>query len=330
MSHTEPAFPRATCHDDPAKLVQPRRRVNAGRAAFELESRSGYTARPGIASRRSRDGVKQWAVSSAVEHYLDMVGVTGSIPVLPTNPTLRYPQFSAGTPVRRIALQFWVCVSLACAASAFANVGSTSSSVTTVDPNSPSSNVQQQSSGFVAANQQAQNAAAGGIALPGAAGAAQAGQTATGNADAKGTQSGQTGEHAATAEQHAAPAAPPPPPPTYESKMRPVNVATVPAPAPPQPAASAPPVQSPVRAPAKPAGPAIKPTVAAPAMARNHAPPPEKKQDEPVPAVPADPGGGRGAAPDGYTFWLGLLVAGALLALAAVTYMRIQHGETPR
>ena len=25
-----------------------------------------------------------WAVSSAVEHYLDMVGVTGSIPVLPT------------------------------------------------------------------------------------------------------------------------------------------------------------------------------------------------------------------------------------------------------
>ena len=84
MSHTEPAFPRATCHDDPAKLVQPRRRVNAGRAAFELESRSGYTARPGIASRRSRDGVKQWAVSSAVEHYLDMVGVTGSIPVLPT------------------------------------------------------------------------------------------------------------------------------------------------------------------------------------------------------------------------------------------------------
>src|SRR5678816_2666922 len=26
-----------------------------------------------------------WAVSSAVEHYLDMVGVTGSIPVLPTS-----------------------------------------------------------------------------------------------------------------------------------------------------------------------------------------------------------------------------------------------------
>jgi hypothetical protein len=30
-----------------------------------------------------------WAVSSAVEHYLDMVGVTGSIPVLPTIPHLK-------------------------------------------------------------------------------------------------------------------------------------------------------------------------------------------------------------------------------------------------
>jgi hypothetical protein len=27
---------------------------------------------------------QQWVVSSAVEHYLDMVGVTGSIPVPPT------------------------------------------------------------------------------------------------------------------------------------------------------------------------------------------------------------------------------------------------------
>ena len=258
-----------------------------------------------------------------------MVGVTGSIPVLPTNPTLRYPQFSAGTAVRRIALYLSVCVGFACAACAFANAGSTSSSVTTVDPNSPSTNVQQQSSGFVAANQQAQNAAAGGIALPGAAGATQAGQTAVGNADAKGTQSGQTGEHAAAAEPHAAPAAPPPPPPTYESKMRPVNPAKVPAPAPSQPAASAPPVQNLAHAPTRSVGPPIKPAVF-PATSPQHAPPVEKKQDEPAPAAPADPGGGRGEAPDGYTFWLGLLVAGALLALAAVTYLRIQHGETPR
>ena len=33
---------------------------------------------------RSRFFWPGWALSSAVEHYLDMVGVTGSIPVVPT------------------------------------------------------------------------------------------------------------------------------------------------------------------------------------------------------------------------------------------------------
>jgi hypothetical protein len=55
----------------------------------------------------------------------------------------------------------------------------------------------------------------------------------------------------------------------------------------------------------------------------------EEKPDEAVAVPTADPGGGRGAAPDGYTFWFGLLIAGALLALAAVTWLRIQRGETP-
>ncbi len=36
-------------------------------------------------SAGSTDPNEQWAHSSAVEHYLDMVGVTGSIPVAPTN-----------------------------------------------------------------------------------------------------------------------------------------------------------------------------------------------------------------------------------------------------
>jgi hypothetical protein len=81
--------------------------------------------------------------------------------------------------------------------------------------------------------------------------------------------------------------------------------------------------------PEKPVQPAVKPAVV-PAPSPSPAPSAEKKQDEPALALAADPGGGRGAAPDGYTFWFGLLIAGALLALAAVTYLRIQRGETPR
>lgn len=216
-------------------------------------------------------------------------------------------------------------------APAIAGVGTTSAGVTTVDPNNPSADVQQQSSGFVAANQQAQNAASGGSVLPnGVAGSAQAGQNAAGNGGTSGAQTGQPGGSKAAAE-HAPPAVPPPPPPpppTYESKMRPVTPAIVAAPAPTQPAASTAPAQKPVHAPEKTAQPTVKPAIV-PAPNPNRAPPVEKKQDEPALTVTADPGGGRGAAPDGYTFWFGLLIAGALLALAAVTYLRIQRGETP-
>ncbi|HTI96993.1 MAG TPA: hypothetical protein VL425_10850 [Rudaea sp.] len=232
--------------------------------------------------------------------------------------------------MHRFALYFSLCTGFACAASAFAGVGATSAGVTTVDPNNPSTDVQQQSSGFVAANQQAQNAANGGIVLPnGVAGTAQAGQNAAGNAGANAAQAGQSGGSNAATE-HAPPTVPPPPPPpppNYESRMRPVGPATVVAPTPAPPAAAAAPTQKPVSAPEKPAQPAPKPAVV-PAPNANRAPPVEKKRDEPAPAVTADPGGGRGEAPDGYTFWLGLLIAGALLALAAVTWLRIQRGET--
>ena len=43
-----------------------------------------YLARPARALMRLRQSGRFWARSSAVEHYLDMVGVTGSIPVVPT------------------------------------------------------------------------------------------------------------------------------------------------------------------------------------------------------------------------------------------------------
>jgi hypothetical protein len=221
----------------------------------------------------------------------------------------------------------WLCVACACAASAFAGVGTTSAGVTTTDPTNPSANVEQQSSGFVAANQQAQNGAAGGIALPaGVAGSAQPGQAGASN-----TTAGAAHDGSKTAAEHAAPAAPPPPPPppppTYESRIKPVASAPVVAPATAptaQPAASAAPAPKPVHAPENPEA---KPAPV-PASNQNRVTSVEKKQDEPMPASTADPGGGRGAAPDGYTFWFGLLVAGALFALAAVTWLRIQRGET--
>jgi hypothetical protein len=37
----------------------------------------------------------KWVVSSAVEHYLDMVGVTGSIPVPPTIFLLKFNKLDA-------------------------------------------------------------------------------------------------------------------------------------------------------------------------------------------------------------------------------------------
>jgi hypothetical protein len=213
---------------------------------------------------------------------------------------------------------------------AAAGVGTTSAGVTTTDPNSPSTEVQQQSSEFVAANQQSQNGTTSGITLPaGVAGTTQSGQTGSGNADAKGAQAGQAGGSDATA-QHATPAAPPPPPPpTYESRIRPVNSTPVEAPVPTSPAASTPSVQKPEPKPEKPAQkPRPEPAVA-PAGNPNRTAPVEKKQEAPMIPTTTDPGGGRGEAPDGYTFWFGLFIAGALLALAAVTYLRIRRGETP-
>jgi len=227
--------------------------------------------------------------------------------------------------VRRFALYLSLCAGCACLASAFAGVGTTSAGVTTTDLTNPSANVEQQSSGFVAANQQAQNGAAGGIALPaGVAASAQPGQTGASN-----TTAGAAHDGSKTAAEHAPPAAPPPPPPpppTYESRIKPVASAPVvaPATAPARPAASAASVPKPVHAPEKPEA---KPAPV-PASNQNRVTSVEKKQDEPMPASTADPGGGRGAAPDGYTFWFGLLIAGALLALAAVTWLRIQRGET--
>ncbi|MCE7950617.1 MAG: hypothetical protein DYH18_05840 [Xanthomonadales bacterium PRO7] len=222
---------------------------------------------------------------------------------------------------------FAALAAIAIGAPAFAGVGVTSSGVVTTDPNAPSTEVQQQSSGFVAANQQMQNSAAtGGIAVPGAASSTghSAANAASTNANAEGANAANGAAHAATPP---VPPPPPPPPPTYESKMRPVTRSPDPAPAPATAAPTAPAVsvQKPVAANQKPAEPV---PVAAPKTQPMQTPAAAASKTQEVPVV-TDPGGGRGAAPDGYTFWFGLLIAGALLALAAVTWMKIQRGESP-
>ena len=63
--------------------------------ALYRKARRCYSTRPagGSISHPGND----WAVSSAVEHYLDMVGVTGSNPVPPTS--IVATQFAATLPV---------------------------------------------------------------------------------------------------------------------------------------------------------------------------------------------------------------------------------------
>jgi hypothetical protein len=225
----------------------------------------------------------------------------------------------------------------ACAlsAQALAGVGTTSAGVTPTGGQTstdPSSDVQSQSSGFVQQNQQLQNAASpNGIPLP-------AGAVATG---AKSAQPGQVNSvdgsgNAAqgSAAQAAAPSTPPPPLPTYVSAVKHLSnpaadtnvTATLLPPTlsaahvPQLPAdtisapRSAPPVANPV--------PTNRPVVTAAAKAAAAA---ASNADASAPPAVT---GGRGAAPDGYTFYAGLTIAGLLLAFAFGAFLRTGKDET--
>jgi hypothetical protein len=209
-----------------------------------------------------------------------------------------------------------------------ANVGATSASVTSTDPTNPSSDVQQQSAGFVAQNQQLQNAP-NGIVLPGTATGAAANGAAAGKAKDENAKDGAANGTAAAQK----PAPPPPPPPTYVSNIRPLNPVAESTASEPAPNAKA---ETPSAATAtvsvvKPAVPPMQrkpPQVPQIAVAPKPRPAVAPVREAPAPA--ADPGGGRGAASDGYTFYFGLAIAAALLALALVTFLRIGRGEAPR
>lgn len=215
-----------------------------------------------------------------------------------------------------------------------ANVGATNAGVTTTipqDPTQPSADVQSQSSGFVQQNQQLgnqQNQAQqgqNGIVLPG--GVAQSGSQ-SGTASSANPNSPEAGNNGGAAATPQTPPPPPAPPPEYQSLIKPVvrdtpsssdvvagtQVASTAAPTTAVP--SPPPAREMPRAASAP----IAPNPPAPAKAA-----PKLLPDAAVKANVTPPAntGGRGAAPDGYTFLLGLLVTCALLAFALVTYLRI-------
>ena len=232
---------------------------------------------------------------------------------------------------------------VALAPAALAGVAGTSAGVTTTigNSNEPSADVQAQSAGFVQQNQQNQQAQQGGqsvsgVVLPvGAVGDPT--QAAADKSAAALSGKSVDGRNASGAEAVVAvPAAPPPPPPVYESTMRRLEKRNAPTTPPPTTVeASGPPGA--VR---KDDGqPAVKPeqvvpaAAAAPAQAQTKPAAPAPRVTTPV--VEASPEritlpavtGGRGEAPDGFTFYSGVTIAGALLAFALATFLRIGRNE---
>jgi hypothetical protein len=234
---------------------------------------------------------------------------------------------------------------LAFCGTAHAGAGFTSGGVTTTggtNSTDPSSDVQSQSSNFVQQNQQLQNTNTGAnggttgvVSLPGgktlatdpnAASQGKPGDADAKNADGKSGTPGQPGQAAA------APAVPPPPPPDYVSVVKHLNkpaagtasTTVVAANATAEPAPAEPPKPAPDTTPPPPRTPPVQaaPRVNRVAEADKH----PAEHPAPPPAV----SGGSGAAPDGYTFYVGLGLAGLLLGFAGITYVRGDRDESLR
>jgi pyruvate/2-oxoglutarate dehydrogenase complex dihydrolipoamide acyltransferase (E2) component len=214
-------------------------------------------------------------------------------------------------------------------AQALAGVGASSSGVTTStgDSTDPSADVQSQSSSFVQQNQQLSpnGTTPSGVVLSGGGVATQG--TPAGSAAAGGSPG--NGQPA----QAAAPPAPPPPPPVYESAMRRLDrrnpeppPMTVEASGPPGTARKSDATERAVSAPAAPSPAAPAPAKTPPIAARAN---PAADSSSQHTIAPPPVTGGRGAAPEGLTFYSGLTIAGALLAFGFVTFMRIGRNEDP-
>ncbi len=234
---------------------------------------------------------------------------------------------------------------LAAASQVYAGVGATGSGVTTTvptsDPTAATQAVQEQSSNFAQQNQALASTngvtgTTGTIGAAGTAGGTKPGQPGTGAVDANGKPidpNNPSADPKAANQKPAAPAAPPAPPPEYVSNIKKVDRSAVVADVAPVAVAS---TEKKVGTNAKTPVAEIDPSaVTAPGMqlqsaAQKPVPRPAEEPAERTGAERVTPGtgssGGSGSAPDSYAFYIGLIVAGALLAFAAAMFLRVEKG----
>lgn len=226
---------------------------------------------------------------------------------------------------------------------AYAGAGQTSAGVTTTvptDPTAATQDVQSQSSNFAQQNQSlaASNGATGPngtIIAAGAAGAARPGGATDANGRPINDPNNPAGDPRAANQAPVVPAAPPAPPPEYVSNIKKVDRTAVAAAVTPPVAdvADKKPAASPTHSPAADIDTSV---VTAPGVQRQAA---ATQKPEPRPAAEATertgaervaPGtgssGGSGSPPDSFAFYIGLIVAGALLAFAAAMFLRTEKG----
>jgi hypothetical protein len=232
---------------------------------------------------------------------------------------------------------------LAAASQAHAGAGQTSAGVTTTvgsDPTAATQDVQSQSSNFVQANQALANGTTGmaGTATGTTLGSATA--TRNGQPGSDPNNPGKPGDpnnpsntpNAANAKP-AAPAAPPAPPPDYVSNIKKVDRSATVAAVVPAVAASG---EKSASSTAKSTAPADNDpsAVTAPGVQRQAArQKPATRAAEPDAGTGAErvaevtgSSGGSGEPPDSFTFYIGLIIAGALLAFAAAMFLRVEKG----
>ncbi len=237
---------------------------------------------------------------------------------------------------------------IAAASHVYAGAGQTSAGVSTAiggtDPTAATQDVQSQSSNFVQSNQMVANGTMGtagtatGATLGTATGARNGPSSAStdpNNPGKPGDPKNPSGDPNASSAKPAAPAAPPAPPPEYVSNIKKVDhSATV--------AAVVPAVVSAGEKSASSAGKStatadVNPSmVTAPGVQRQAAAAQQKSASrvaDPAVSTGAErvaevtgSSGGSGEPPDSYAFYIGLIIAGALLAFAAAMFLRVEKG----
>jgi hypothetical protein len=251
------------------------------------------------------------------------------------------------TMTKHLRVYFLAIAAIAASPAAFAGAGQTSAGVTTttgtIDPTAATQNVQSQSSNFVQENQNQAAQMGGPIStVPGTAmSKTGASSTAQGSdpssaAGKPGDPNNPNGDPKAAGAQASAPAVPAAPPPDYVSNVKKVtrDSATTGVVI----ADNAP--MDGTKSPASPAPAATDSTatpnvIGAPGMQRQAAAatPRVPRAADGAKASGAERvsqqtavGGGSGSAPDSYAFYIGIIIAGALLAFAAATFFRSDKG----